>query len=114
MTSVWRKESLSALHRIAVLSLICSFASSQVASRVSSSPQNDSGTFVVRIDVNLVQVDAVVTDSKGKLVTDLKAEDFEVLQDGTAQTISNFSYISEGVRPPATVPVPTKSVPLAS
>ena len=31
----------------------------------------------IRITVNLVQVDAVVTDSKGKQVTDLKAEDFD-------------------------------------
>jgi hypothetical protein len=33
---------------------------------------------VIRINVNLVQVDAVVTDNKGKPVTNLSAEDFEV------------------------------------
>src|ERR1700730_3158069 len=48
---------------------------------------------VVRINTNLVQVDAVVTKG-GKQVTDLKAEDFEIFQDGRRQTITNFSYIS--------------------
>jgi VWFA-related protein len=48
---------------------------------------------VIRINVNLVQVDAVVTDGKGKPVTDLKSEDFEVLQDGKAQKIQNFEFI---------------------
>jgi VWFA-related protein len=49
---------------------------------------------VIRIDVNLVQVDAVVTDSHGKRVSDLKAADFIVLQDGKPQEITNFSYVS--------------------
>ena len=49
---------------------------------------------VVRITANLVQVDAVVTDKNGKQVTDLRAEDFEVLEDDKPQKITNFSYIS--------------------
>lgn len=48
---------------------------------------------VIRINVNLVQVDAVVTDSKGKPVTDLKIDDFEILQDGKPQVITNFSFV---------------------
>ncbi len=54
---------------------------------------------VIRIDVNLVQVDAVVTDSKGKRVTNLPASAFEILQDGKPQAITNFAYISAGVSP---------------
>ena len=49
---------------------------------------------VIRIDVNLVQVDAVVTDSRGRRVTDLKPASFEILQDGKPQAITNFSYVS--------------------
>jgi VWFA-related protein len=49
---------------------------------------------VVRITTNLVQLDVVVTDKSGKQVTDLKAEDFDVLEDGKAQKITNFSYVS--------------------
>ena len=49
---------------------------------------------VIRIDVNLVQVDAVVTDSKNRRTTDLTAADFELWQDGKPQAITNFSYVS--------------------
>jgi VWFA-related protein len=57
---------------------------------------------VIRIDVNLVQVDAVVTDSKDRWVSNLQAGDFEVWQDGKAQTITNFSYVStKPAAPPA-------------
>jgi VWFA-related protein len=41
-----------------------------------------------------VQVDAVVTDRDGNQVTDLKAEDFEILENGRPQPITNFSYIT--------------------
>jgi hypothetical protein len=41
-----------------------------------------------------VQVDAVVTDSKGHYVTDLTADDFAIYDDGKQQKITNFSYIS--------------------
>src|SRR3954462_10633148 len=49
---------------------------------------------VVRITTNLVQVDAVVTDKSGKLVTDLKPEEFEIYEDSQAQKITNFSFVS--------------------
>jgi VWFA-related protein len=49
---------------------------------------------VIRVNVNLVQVDAVVADAHGKLVEDLTKEDFEILQDGKPQSITNFSYVS--------------------
>ena len=59
-------------------------------------PQDKSGEDdeVVRITSNLVQVDAVVTDSKGRLVTDLTAEDFEILEDNRPQKITNLSFVS--------------------
>ena len=68
-----------------LLALVAAFA---------QTPQPTAPDTVIRINVNLVQVDAVVTDSSGKPVTDLKPEDFEVLQDGKRQQITNFSYIS--------------------
>lgn len=49
--------------------------------------------FTIRLDVNLVQMDVIVTDASGRHVPDLKAEDFEVLQDGKPQKITHFSYI---------------------
>ena len=55
----------------------------------------------------LVQVDAVVTDSANKHISNLKAEDFEVLQDGKPQTITNCSYIASGIAPLVITPSPS-------
>ncbi|MBA3633589.1 MAG: VWA domain-containing protein [Acidobacteria bacterium] len=49
---------------------------------------------VVKITTKLVQFDAVVTDKDGNQVRDLNIADFEVLQDGKPQKITNFSYIN--------------------
>lgn len=49
---------------------------------------------VVRITANLVQMDAVVTDKHGRHVNDLRAEDFEIIEDGRRRDITEFSYIS--------------------
>ncbi len=54
---------------------------------------------MIRITVSLVQVDAVVTDSRGKRVTDLKADDFEIKQDGVVQKITHLVYVPDN-RPP--------------
>ena len=47
---------------------------------------------VVRITTNLVQVDAVITDNHGKLVTDLKPEEIQIFEDRRQQKITNFSF----------------------
>ena len=47
---------------------------------------------VVRTSSRLVLIDAVVTDHSGNPVTDLKASDFELLDNGKAQQIRVFSY----------------------
>jgi VWFA-related protein len=63
---------------------------------------------VIKINTNLVQVDAVVTRN-GKQVTDLRAEDFVILQDGKPQPITNFSYVSNEPAGTANVAAPTKT-----
>src|SRR5437868_1541583 len=59
--------------------------------RLTATPESQDD--VVRISTNLVQVDVVVTKD-GKPVTDLAADDFEILEDDKPQQITNFSYIS--------------------
>lgn len=54
---------------------------------------------IMRITVTLIQVDAVVTDSKGRRVPNLGPEDFELLQDGRPQKITHFAYVPQP--PPA-------------
>lgn len=80
-----------------------------------SKPEED----VVRISTTLVQVDAVVTDKKGRVVPTLKAEDFELLVDGKPQTISNFEFVAteslttstESVTATPTGPMPAPPLP---
>lgn len=48
---------------------------------------------VVRIDLNLVQVDAVVTDKKGRQVTNLKAQDFSVIENGKIHAADYCVYV---------------------
>jgi VWFA-related protein len=67
-----------------------------------SEAQDDSD--VVRITTNLVQVDAVVTDKKGQAVVGLTPEDFEILENGKSQPITNFSFIEVTPPPGATKP----------
>ena len=45
---------------------------------------------VEKIDVSVVNIDVTVTDRHGQPVSGLKREDFEILEDGRRQEISNF------------------------
>ncbi|HWF90604.1 MAG TPA: VWA domain-containing protein [Pyrinomonadaceae bacterium] len=45
---------------------------------------------VVRVETQLVSVPAVVTDSTGRPLSGLKAENFRLIEDGQPQTITNF------------------------
>ena len=45
----------------------------------------------IRVDVALVNIVATVTDSHGRYISDLAAEDFIVHEDGKRQSISHFS-----------------------
>jgi len=48
---------------------------------------------VFRLSVSLVQLDAVVTDKKGRHVSTLGRDDFEVYQDGRPQPVVAVSYV---------------------
>ena len=46
-----------------------------------------------RAEINVVRVDVIVTDGDGNPVTDLQADDFEVFEDDTPQTIDSFRLV---------------------
>ena len=46
-----------------------------------------------RAEINVVRVDVIVTDRDGNPVTDLQADDFEVFEDDTLQTIDSFRLV---------------------
>jgi Mg-chelatase subunit ChlD len=54
-----------------------------------SSDEVDEGD-VVRVETQLVSVPAVVTDSTGRPLSNLKPENFQIIEDGQPQTIANF------------------------
>lgn len=49
---------------------------------------------IIKINTSLIQIDVTVTDKEGKIVKDLKPEDFEVYENKEKQEITNFSFIS--------------------
>lgn len=55
---------------------------------------------VFRSEVDLVNVGVSVTDKKGNLVTDLTAEDFEIIEDGKKQTVRYFAAGDGGEQAP--------------
>ena len=58
-----------------------------------SAPVRPGDQPIFRLSVALVQLDAVVTDRRGRHVTTLGRDDFEVYQDGRPQPVTAVSYI---------------------
>lgn len=76
----------------------------------SSDDQDD----VIKVNANLVNVDVMVKDKKGKAITDLKPEDFTVSENGVPQKIEFFdSTLTSGneAAQPATAIVSTQPKP---
>ncbi|MDQ3280207.1 MAG: VWA domain-containing protein [Acidobacteriota bacterium] len=65
------------------------------------------------VEVSIVNVDVFVTDRQGNRVRGLKAEDFEIFENGTRKPISNFAEYAGGdahvsVEPGAAEPAPPR------
>lgn len=57
-------------------------------------PTGPNGQPVFRTGINFVRVDVIVSDKNGNPVGDLKPEDFEVVEQGKAQSIETFKLVS--------------------
>jgi VWFA-related protein len=75
------------------------FASGQQPAALATDSQRPEAVFTVTS--TLVQVDAVVTDSKGRHITDLTPEDFQLFEDGKLQHLTHFSYVQVAPEPNA-------------
>jgi VWFA-related protein len=88
---------MAPMTRSAVLALSVAVAAGAVvtgqAERQPSQGQSDP-SFVSR--ATAVLVDVVVRDRQGNLVLDLKADEFELLEDGIRQEIGSFTLVSRG------------------
>jgi VWFA-related protein len=54
---------------------------------------------VIRVRSNEVRLDVVVKDKKGRPIRDLKAADFEILEDGVPQKVESFRFVSREPTP---------------
>ncbi len=77
------------IHRTISLSLCAALLSAQQPAPAPNPPPDP----VFSVTATLVQVDAVVTDSKHHHITGLTADDFAVYEDGKTQKITRFSYV---------------------
>ncbi len=57
-------------------------------------PRTEPPPVTFRVEVDYVEVDALVADAQGNLVSDLRAEEFEVLEDGRPQKVTAFSLVN--------------------
>src|SRR3954466_9177055 len=83
--------------QLLVAAVLCIFGRnlfSQTSSSTASPTQGNSAKspFTIKTSAHLVLVDVVATDGKGKPITDLKAEDFLLTEDGHPQSLRNFSF----------------------
>ena len=56
-------------------------------------PQQPTDTPTFRVGTRLATIDAVVVDDKGRHVTDLKPEDFEIVERGKSQAVRQAVYV---------------------
>ena len=77
--------------RVAVL-FVCVVGVAAHAQQPPPQPTTPPPTF--RVEVNYVELDALVTDANGNPVADLTVNDFEVLEDGKPQKISAFAPVN--------------------
>ncbi|MGE0591594.1 MAG: VWA domain-containing protein [Vicinamibacterales bacterium] len=83
------------MRRTLVLALILLAAGVPTAQEPGpSTAQQEAPPVTFRLDVNFVELDAYVTDQAGNPVTDLTADDFEILEDGRRQDVSTFSLVN--------------------
>ena len=75
-------------------------AGSSLAQQTLPVPDTQQPPVTFRLEVNYVEVDAVVTDENGDFVDDLTVDDFEVLEDGESQSVTAFSRIRIPVERP--------------
>ncbi len=105
---------------IAIALLLCSISGiAALDDALQTKPKETPEKQEIKVKTELMEVRTVVTDKKGRIIEDLKKEDFELLENDQPQEISFFSVSkveSEPTRPTAPAPaapkVPDKAVEL--
>ena len=91
---------LTVLVLVLVLGVVCGALSTSVPIRALRAEQNpppkpaaDQPPITFKVEVNYVEIDAIVTDQQGNFVRDLTKDDFEVLEKGKPQSVSTASLV---------------------
>ena len=92
MSDSGRRHALAA--SAALVPLFLGAALTELSAQVP--PSDARATPVVQVSVELVQVDASVTDRRGQRVLGLAPADFEILEDGRPQAVTHLSYVIVG------------------
>jgi Ca-activated chloride channel homolog len=69
--------------------LLCLLFFTVAAASIPSAQEPEPGAIVFKSSVEQVAVAALVRDSRGKLITDLRTADFELFDDGQKRTLTN-------------------------
>ena len=77
---------------LVTVAVAAAFSSSPTVSAQSGPTDKPAPPLVIRVGVDLVQLDAVVTDQEGRPVRDLRAEDFTLEVDGKVQPVLNAMF----------------------
>src|SRR5690242_11820328 len=56
------------------------------------SPEKKGREYTINVDVNMVVLHATVLDKKGRMINDLKQDNFRVFEDGVQQKLAVFSH----------------------
>jgi VWFA-related protein len=90
----WKPKCMHTRIRTTLLIVFLAAASTLAQQPPPQQPPPETPPPTFRVEVNYVEVDALVTDANGNPVSNLTVNDFEVLEDGKPQKISAFSLVN--------------------
>src|SRR4051794_22741589 len=77
------------------ISLLAALSARPAAQQsAAGTPAGDQPAVTFRVEINYVEVDAAAFDRDGRFVSDLKRDDFQVLEEGVPQDISAFTLVN--------------------
>jgi VWFA-related protein len=83
------------MRRIAVALMLSSLSAvALIAQQAPAASGQEPPPVTFRVEVNYVEIDAVVTDAQGNVVSNLTADDFDLVEDGKPQKITAFSLVN--------------------
>ncbi len=85
------------MRRLLVIALVLAAAEAgRAQEKPAAAPPSGLPPISESVEVSITNIEVVVTDSKGNRISGLTREDFQVLQDGVPQPITNFYAVSGG------------------